>query len=91
MLLAVDEGQPDIVCPGPYMETGGEEYILLTAAECDVRENVKYTVTVSAENKFNLISSSDKVYICKYMVQRTDIEIMDVCLTCSQRKSVSKI
>lgn len=69
MLLAVDEGPPAVVCPGPYMETGGERHILLTAAECDVRENVKYTVTVSAENKFNLTTSSDKVYICKYIVQ----------------------
>lgn len=68
MLLAVDEDQPAIVCPGPYTETGGEEHVLLTAAECDVRENVKYTVTVSSENQFNLTNSSDKVYICKYTV-----------------------
>ena len=39
--------------------------VTVTAAECGVKENEKYSVTVLAENKFNLSSYSEPVTVCE--------------------------
>ena len=39
--------------------------LTLTTRDCGVKEDEKYTVTVLAENKFKLSSSSEPVTICK--------------------------
>ena len=66
-LLEVADAGPANVCLFPYTETGSE-YITctLTTAECGVlQENVRYIVTVIAENQFGFNSSSDGVTVCE--------------------------
>ena len=64
LLLVDDETATTLNCSLPGHDSGSVS-LTVAAAECGVRENVEYSVTVGAVNRFQLSSSSQPVTLCK--------------------------
>ena len=61
-VILMSDNSVAVHCP---VDDSSKLPLTLTTRDCGVKEDEKYTVTVLAENKFKLSSSSEPVTICK--------------------------